>query len=161
MIADFVFQHVYEWAEDYRPRTRMGFYAERRHKAQEHSRKLTRTSVQFWGLHDALHVCIHNHFAVVFGVRSLIFFFRFEFWIQVNGVFFFSSISQINGVILCCRTIYNMCTQKPPHDYSQQLYDKYREAFEEYIISTVSNNFLACHIPPFKCLNKLLQIVSY
>ncbi|KAL0376471.1 UNVERIFIED_CONTAM: Cullin-1 [Sesamum calycinum] len=34
-------------------------------------------------------------------------------------------------------TIYNMCTQKPPHDYSQQLYDKYRESFEEYIQSTV------------------------
>ena len=32
-----------------------------------------------------------------------------------------------------------MCTQKPPHDYSQQLYDKYRESFEEYITSTVSN----------------------
>ncbi|KAA8549190.1 hypothetical protein F0562_000874 [Nyssa sinensis] len=30
-----------------------------------------------------------------------------------------------------------MCTQKPPHDYSQQLYDKYKEAFEEYINSTV------------------------
>jgi cullin 1 len=26
-----------------------------------------------------------------------------------------------------------MCTQKPPHDYSQQLYEKYREAFVEYI----------------------------
>ncbi|RWR95312.1 cullin-1 isoform X1 [Cinnamomum micranthum f. kanehirae] len=34
-------------------------------------------------------------------------------------------------------TIYNMCTQKPPHDYSQQLYDKYKEAFEEYINSMV------------------------
>ncbi|KAK1560020.1 hypothetical protein Q3G72_021237 [Acer saccharum] len=33
-------------------------------------------------------------------------------------------------------TIYNMCTNKP-HDYSQQLYDKYKEAFEEYISSTV------------------------
>ncbi|KAJ4795071.1 Cullin family protein [Rhynchospora pubera] len=30
-------------------------------------------------------------------------------------------------------TIYNMCTQKPPHDYSQQLYEKCREAFVEYI----------------------------
>jgi len=30
-------------------------------------------------------------------------------------------------------TIYNMCTQKPPHDYSQQLYERYREAFNEYI----------------------------
>uniref|UniRef100_A0A6N2K421 Cullin family profile domain-containing protein n=1 Tax=Salix viminalis TaxID=40686 RepID=A0A6N2K421_SALVM len=34
-------------------------------------------------------------------------------------------------------TIYNMCTQKPPNDYSQQLYDKYREAFQVYINSTV------------------------
>ncbi|EFJ25647.1 hypothetical protein SELMODRAFT_173394 [Selaginella moellendorffii] len=34
-------------------------------------------------------------------------------------------------------TIYNMCTQKPPQDYSQQLYDRYREAFEEYINSMV------------------------
>ncbi|KAF8038202.1 hypothetical protein BT93_B0915 [Corymbia citriodora subsp. variegata] len=39
--------------------------------------------------------------------------------------------------ILLYTTIYNMCTQKPPHDYSQQLYDKYRESFEEYITSTV------------------------
>ncbi|GIL64270.1 hypothetical protein Vafri_18269 [Volvox africanus] len=30
-------------------------------------------------------------------------------------------------------TIYNMCTQKPPHDYSEQLYGKYREAFNKYI----------------------------
>ncbi|CAN4091488.1 unnamed protein product [Withania somnifera] len=34
-------------------------------------------------------------------------------------------------------TIYNMCTQKPPNDYSQQLYEKYKEAFEEYINSNV------------------------
>ncbi|XP_074338338.1 cullin-1-like isoform X2 [Apium graveolens] len=34
-------------------------------------------------------------------------------------------------------TIYKMCTQKPPHDYSQHLYEKYREVFEEYITSTV------------------------
>nr|GMD13041.1 cullin-1-like [Ipomoea batatas] len=34
-------------------------------------------------------------------------------------------------------TIYNMCTQKPPHDYSQQLYEKYRESFDEYINSVV------------------------
>jgi cullin 1 len=31
-----------------------------------------------------------------------------------------------------------MCTQKPPNDYSQQLYDKYREAFEKYITEAVS-----------------------
>ncbi|ONK78652.1 uncharacterized protein A4U43_C02F21040 [Asparagus officinalis] len=34
-------------------------------------------------------------------------------------------------------TIYNMCTQKPPHDYSQQLYEKYQQSFEEYITTTV------------------------
>ncbi|XP_027352111.1 cullin-1 isoform X2 [Abrus precatorius] len=34
-------------------------------------------------------------------------------------------------------TIYNMCTQKPPYDFSQQLYDKYKEAFDEYIKSIV------------------------
>ncbi|KAL0435849.1 UNVERIFIED_CONTAM: Cullin-1 [Sesamum radiatum] len=30
-----------------------------------------------------------------------------------------------------------MCTQKPPHDYSQQLYDKYREAFDDYMNSVM------------------------
>ncbi|CAN1834125.1 CUL1 [Linum perenne] len=39
-------------------------------------------------------------------------------------------------------TIYNMCTQKPPHDYSQQLYDKYKESFQEYISSTVRTLFV-------------------
>ncbi|CAL1397224.1 unnamed protein product [Linum trigynum] len=34
-------------------------------------------------------------------------------------------------------TVYMMCTQKPPHDYSQQLYDRYRESIEDYITSTV------------------------
>ncbi|XP_073148939.1 cullin-1-like [Henckelia pumila] len=34
-------------------------------------------------------------------------------------------------------TIYNMCTQKPPHDYSQQLYEKYKESFDAYITSAV------------------------
>lgn len=36
-----------------------------------------------------------------------------------------------------CRTIYNMCTQKPPHDYSEQLYAKYQEAFNTYISDKV------------------------
>ncbi|XLR51936.1 hypothetical protein S83_002608 [Arachis hypogaea] len=39
--------------------------------------------------------------------------------------------------IMLYTTIYTMCTQKPPHNYSQQLYDKYKEVFEEYIQSTV------------------------
>lgn len=40
------------------------------------------------------------------------------------------------------RTIYNMCTQKPPHDYSEQLYTKYREAFNSYISEKVSLTIL-------------------
>lgn len=47
----------------------------------------------------------------------------------IVGLFYF--------IFIYDRTIYNMCTQKPPHDYSQQLYDKYKQAFEEYISSTV------------------------
>lgn len=34
-------------------------------------------------------------------------------------------------------TIYNMCTQKPPHDYSAQLYERYRESFNEYLRDVV------------------------
>ncbi|CAL5223551.1 g6084 [Coccomyxa viridis] len=34
-------------------------------------------------------------------------------------------------------TIYNMCTQKPPNDYSEPLYTKYREAFSTYISERV------------------------
>lgn len=30
-----------------------------------------------------------------------------------------------------------MCTQKAPYDYSQQLYDNYRQAIVDYIVSTV------------------------
>nr|XP_048320698.1 cullin-1-like isoform X2 [Ziziphus jujuba var. spinosa] len=33
--------------------------------------------------------------------------------------------------------IFDMCFQKPPHEYLPQLYGKYRESFEEYITSTV------------------------
>nr|AHF49537.1 cullin 1-like protein P [Petunia integrifolia subsp. inflata] len=39
--------------------------------------------------------------------------------------------------VMLYTTIYNMCTQKAPHDYSEQLYDKYREAVEDYISTIV------------------------
>ncbi|KAF9689450.1 hypothetical protein SADUNF_Sadunf01G0093500 [Salix dunnii] len=49
------------------------------------------------------------------------------------------SLEQFNSedYMMLYTTIYNMCTQKPPNDYSQQLYDKYKEAFQDYINSTV------------------------
>ncbi|CAH2039071.1 unnamed protein product [Thlaspi arvense] len=34
-------------------------------------------------------------------------------------------------------TSYNMCIQKPPNDYSQDLYDRYRKVFEDYSKQTV------------------------
>ncbi|ESQ36634.1 hypothetical protein EUTSA_v10009855mg [Eutrema salsugineum] len=34
-------------------------------------------------------------------------------------------------------TIYNMCTQKPPFDYSEQLYERYRGVYEDYNKKTV------------------------
>ena len=35
--------------------------------------------------------------------------------------------------------VQKMCTQMPPHDYSQRLYDEYRKVFEEYMVKTVRN----------------------
>ncbi|KFK42680.1 hypothetical protein AALP_AA1G025800 [Arabis alpina] len=35
------------------------------------------------------------------------------------------------------KTIYNMCTQKPPHDYSQQIYDGYFQVIVDYTKQTV------------------------
>ena len=35
--------------------------------------------------------------------------------------------------------VQKMCTQMPPHDYSQRLYDEYRKVLEEYMIKTVRN----------------------
>ncbi|XP_077240736.1 cullin-1-like [Tasmannia lanceolata] len=43
----------------------------------------------------------------------------------------------VEDFMMLYTTIYNMCTQKPPYDYAQQLYDKYKESFDEYITSTV------------------------
>ncbi|KAL4385870.1 hypothetical protein GQ457_09G008190 [Hibiscus cannabinus] len=40
--------------------------------------------------------------------------------------------------VMLYSTVYNMCARNPPHNYSQQLYDKYREVLEEYITSTLS-----------------------
>lgn len=34
-------------------------------------------------------------------------------------------------------TVYNMCTQEPPYDFSRELYDMYKKSFEEYMLSTV------------------------
>lgn len=54
---------------------------------------------------------------------------------------------------LLCRTIYNMCTQKPPNDYSEQLYTRYRESFSVYIRERVRFSFNSL-------LNHLLVIIA-
>jgi cullin 1 len=33
-----------------------------------------------------------------------------------------------------------MCTQKPPYDYSEQLYTRYRDAFNNYIDNRVRSS---------------------
>ena len=33
--------------------------------------------------------------------------------------------------------VYNMCTQKPPHNYSEQLYERYRLAISKYLNTAV------------------------
>ena len=50
------------------------------------------------------------------------------------------TLTQLRVVVtiqLICRTIYNMCTQKPPHDFSEQLYNRYRDCFSLYITEKV------------------------
>lgn len=39
-----------------------------------------------------------------------------------------------------------MCTQKPPHDYSEQLYGLYKEAFNKYITEKVSERAAGCRL---------------
>ena len=34
-------------------------------------------------------------------------------------------------------TTYNMCTQKAPHEYSEELYQRYRKVFEDYLTDIV------------------------
>jgi hypothetical protein len=34
-------------------------------------------------------------------------------------------------------TTYNMCTQKAPHEYSEELYNRYKRVFEDYLTETV------------------------
>ena len=34
-------------------------------------------------------------------------------------------------------TTYNMCTQKAPHEYSEELYSRYRKVFEDYLTDIV------------------------
>ncbi|PPD81158.1 hypothetical protein GOBAR_DD21906 [Gossypium barbadense] len=49
-------------------------------------------------------------------------------------------------------TIYNMCNQKAPHDYSEQLYDKYKKTLDEYITSIkVQHELLVVYV------NQLLE----
>ncbi|CAH8336681.1 unnamed protein product [Eruca vesicaria subsp. sativa] len=42
-------------------------------------------------------------------------------------------------------TIYDMCTQKPPENYSDQLYNKFRGIFEEYAKQTVLPSIMEKH----------------
>ncbi|KAL5220115.1 hypothetical protein ABZP36_024828 [Zizania latifolia] len=42
-------------------------------------------------------------------------------------------------------TIYDMCTQKPPYEYSQQLYERYKEVLDDHNRSTVVPSLMEKH----------------
>ena len=44
-----------------------------------------------------------------------------------------------------------MCTQKPPNDYSQVLYDRYKQALDDHIESVVRVLLLISHPFCFGC----------
>lgn len=41
-------------------------------------------------------------------------------------------------VLFWIRTVYMMCSQKSPYQYDEDLYDKYKAVFDDYITSVVS-----------------------
>ncbi|KAF3627384.1 putative dentin sialophosphoprotein-like isoform X1 [Capsicum annuum] len=54
-----------------------------------------------------------------------------------------------------------MCTQKAPHDYSQELYDKYTEAVEDYILTIVRTfGLLSISISLFCALFQTVTLTS-
>lgn len=88
------------------------------------------------------------------------------FFSNLNLCLFLSIVIVSDNVVVLLNfaysTIYNMCTQKPPHDYSQQLYDKYKESFEEYITSTVKyiSPFYLFYVYSVDCHNMNLKYNS-
>ena len=93
--------------------------AERHHEAQKHPRRRGGRAVHSRALYDALHVgCLSR-------CPQLQMLSRYQAYIYLKSM------------PLPCRTIYNMCTQKPPNDYSEQLYTRYRQSFSVYITERV------------------------
>lgn len=113
----------------------MECFTERDHEAQEHLGGVAWATVSLWRPHHAL---VRRPPAFVplksplFSNLGILF---QHFLVSIFVIhYFYTLIVSLN----LCRTIYNMCKQPPPHNYCQQLYDKYRETFEEHISSTVS-----------------------
>lgn len=59
------------------------------------------------------------------------------------------------------RMIYTMCMQKPPNNYSEQLYNRYKDTFTVYIYATVGGHghepsVERCHCPARRAVTKPL-----
>ena len=70
-------------------------------------------------------------FSLFFVIISVFKSFKFLEWMSLN---------------LYYRTVHNMCSQPYPYDYSEQLYDRYRSAFVEYIESSVSEFYICAFV---------------
>lgn len=44
-----------------------------------------------------------------------------------------------------------MCTQKPPYDYSEELYKRYKETFNNYLNDKVAPLFTPYHVAQLPC----------
>lgn len=96
----------------------MGDHTGRNFKNEKNSGGVARKIFYFWRTHFALHVLGLAIIVIIFSPYSFLYVWR--------------------CLLFQCRTIYDLCTQKPPRNYSQQLYDRYIEAFDEYFSTTVS-----------------------
>ncbi|RLN36363.1 Cullin-1 [Panicum miliaceum] len=67
--------------------------------------------------------------------------------VEAGGEFPLSSVEFLE----LYTTVFNMCTQKPPHDYSSDLYERYKEDTDTYVKSTFPRPLPHYSVPARGC----------